>query len=101
MDEKPWNAPIHPAEFFIENFLKPLEMSEAKAAEALQLPMDALAPFLREQAPLTGDLALRLTKAFGCDADYWMRWQTDYDLDVARRRGVPDLPRVPGLLAAE
>lgn len=94
-------GPIHPAEHLVEDFLKPLEMSDAQAAEALQLPLDALLPFLRETAPLTGDLALRLERAFGCSATYWMGWQADYDLDLARRRGVPDLPRVPGLIAAE
>lgn len=101
MPEKPWNAPVHPAEFFRENFLEPLDMSAERAAEALDLPAKQVIAFLAEQAPLTGDLALRLEKAFGCGADYWMKWQADYDLDVARRRGVPDLPRVPGLVAAE
>lgn len=94
-------GPVHPAEHLVEDFLKPLEMSEEQAAEALQLPIEVLRPFLQEDAPLTGDLALRLEQAFGCSADYWMRWQSGYELEVARDRGVPDLPRVQGLLAAE
>ena len=94
-------GPIHPAEHLVEDFLKPLGMSEAEAADALQLPLDTVLPFLREEAPLTGDLALRMEKAFGCSAQYWMGWQADYELDIARDRGVPDLPRVAGLLAAE
>lgn len=101
MDEKPWNAPFHPAEFFIEDFLKPLEMTDEAAAEALGLSIEHLRPFLRQEAPLTGELALRLSAAFGCSAEYWMKWQSKYDLDVARDRGVPDLPRVAGLMAAE
>ncbi len=101
MSEKPWNAPIHSAEFFRENFLEPLEMSGEKAAEALDLPVEQMLAFLEERAPLTGDLALRLSQAFGCSADYWMKWQTDYELRLARDRGVPELPRVPGLIAAE
>ena len=94
-------GPVHPAEHLVEDFLKPLGMTEQQTAEALQLSVEALRPFLRELAPLTGDLALRLEKAFGNDAEYWMRWQSRYELEVARDRGVPDLPRVPGLLAAE
>ena len=101
MSEKLWNAPIHPAEFFRENFLELLEMSGEKAAEALDLLPEQMLAFLEERAPLTADLALRLSQAFGCSVDYWMRWQNDYDLRIARDRGVPDLPRVPGLIAAE
>ena len=94
-------GPVHPAEHLVEDFLKPLEMSSAQAAEALGLPLDEATRFLREETPVTGGLALRLSKAFGCSAEYWMGWQADYDLDLARRAGVPDLPRVPGLIAAE
>lgn len=94
-------GPVHPAEHLVEDFLKPLKMTDQQAAEALQLPIEELNPFLREEAPMTGDLALRLEKVFGNDAEYWMRWQIRYELDSARSRGVPDLPRVPGLLAAE
>ena len=101
MTEKPWNAPLHPAEFFIEDFLKPLGMAEAEAASALGLSAEDLEPFLRERAPVTGELAIRLNSAFGCSPDYWLRLQNQYDLDVAKRRGVPDLPRVPGPIAAE
>ena len=94
-------GPVHPAEHLMEDVLSPAGITEEQAAEALQVPLEQLRPFLREEAPLTGDLALRIEKAFGGDADYWMRWQNRYDLDVARHRGVPDLPRVPGLIAAE
>ena len=100
MTEKPWNAPMHPAEFFKDDFLQPLDMTEAQAAEALQIPVEALSAFLREEAPVTGDLALRLSGAFGCRPDYWLALQSRFELDTARARGVPTLARVPGLSAA-
>ena len=101
MLEKPWNAPFHPAEFFVQDFLEPLEMSREDAAAALQLTMDEMTPFFREEAPVTGDLAIRLSSAFGCSADFWLRLQNRHDLDVARAKGTPELPRIPQLIAAE
>ncbi len=100
MTEKPWNAPLHPGEFFAEDFLQPLGMSDEAAADALQIPLSQLQSFLREATPVTADLALRLSQAFGCGADYWLALQNRYDLEIARGSGVPKLPRVPGLPAA-
>ena len=101
MAEKAWNEPFHPAEHLTQDWLEHLGMDAQAVADALQLPLESVRAFLDEKAPVTADLALRLEKAFGSSANYWLGFQNQYDLDVARRRGVPDLPRVPGLLAAE
>ena len=94
-------APIHPAEHLREDFLKPLGMSDSAAAAALSVSLDQLQAFLQEQAPLTGDLALRLERAFGCGADYWMRWQAGYELDMARDRAGAEVEAIPPVVAAE
>lgn len=101
MAEKAWNEPIHPAEHLTQDWLEPLAMNAQAVAEALALPSEEVRAFLEERSPITGDLALRLEQAFGSSARYWLGWQNQYDIDIARRRGVPDLPRVPGLIAAE
>ena len=93
-------GPIHPAEHFREDFLEPLGMSAGDAATALKLSLGDLQPFLDERAPLTAALALRLERAFGSSAEYWMRWQSRYELDVAKRAGIPELSLVPGLPTA-
>ncbi len=101
MVEKAWNDPLHPAEHLAQDWLEHLEMNAQAVADALQLPLEAVEAFLNEVAPVTADLALRLEKAFGSSANYWLGLQNQYDLDIARHHGVPDLPRVAGLLAAE
>lgn len=83
MTGKAWNAPFHPAEHLREDFLKPLGMSDQQAADALHLSLKDVEPFFLEKAPLTGDLALRLERAFGCTAEYWMTWQSKYELQRA------------------
>ena len=93
--------PVHPAEHLIEDFLKPLAMSDEAAAEAIRVPVSALTPFLREEAPLTPGLALRLERAFGATAAYWMRWQSEYDLEVERNRQAGALASIPRIHAAE
>ena len=93
--------PVHPAEHLVEDFLKPMNMGEQEAASAIQVPLDTLRPFLNETAPLTPDLALRLERAFGASASYWMRWQSEYDLQVERGRQGEALASIPRVIAAE
>ncbi len=100
MTRIPELAPIHPAEHLREDFLKPLDMNEAAAAAALHMRVEDLVPFLQKRAPLTGDLALRLERAFGCDAAYWMRWQSGYELETARDRADADLDAIERVIAA-
>ncbi len=101
MAKKSWNDPLHPAEHLTQDWLEHLGMDAQAVADALQLPIGTVQAFLGEEAAVSADLALRLEKAFGSSAKYWLGLQNRYDLDVARARGVPDLLRVPGLLAAE
>ena len=94
MAEKPWTDPFHPAEHLREDFLIPLGLSAQQTADALHLPLADLGPFLAEEAPLTAALALRLERAFGCTADYWMSWQTRYELRRANEAAPPDLQAI-------
>lgn len=94
-------GPVHPAEHLREDFLEPIGMSAEAAAAALHVPFQELMPFLDEQAPLTGDLALRLERAFGCSAEYWMGWQKQFELDAARRQESAVFDAIPRVIAAE
>ena len=92
--------PVHPAEFFVEDFMKPLSLTVPQVADAVQLPESTVKAFLDEVAPLSTDLALRFERAFGCSAEFWMSWQTGYDLRRARERGVAQLETIQRVTAA-
>ncbi len=75
--------PIHPGEVLLEEFLKPLELSQTQLAEALDVDARRINEIVRGKKSVTADLALRLAQYFGTSAKFWLGIQTDYDLDVA------------------
>lgn len=76
--------PLHPGEMVREEFLVPLDLAPGALAEAMGVPEIAVQSLLDERAPITGDLALRLSRALGCSPEFWLNLQTSYELEVAR-----------------
>lgn len=93
--------PIHPGEILLEEFLKPLGLSPYATAKAMRVPRTRIERLVRGETAVTPDTALRLEKAFGSSAQFWMNLQSHYDLEVAEAAGVADLAQVPRLVAAE
>lgn len=83
IDRDPY-GPIHPGEILLEEFLKPLSMSAYAAAKVMGLPRTRIERLVRGETPVTPDTALRLEKAFGSSARFWLNLQTSYDLEVAQ-----------------
>jgi antitoxin HigA-1 len=79
-------APIHPGEVLLEDFLKPMHLSQAKLANGLHVPARKINEIVRGKRPITADLALRLAQFFGTSEEVWMNLQTHYDLEVAKDR---------------
>ncbi|SUO96724.1 Uncharacterized HTH-type transcriptional regulator ybaQ [Suttonella ornithocola] len=77
---------IHPGEHLREDFLKPLNMSANALAIALRLPAPRINDIVRERRGITPETAVRLAKYFGTTAQYWMNWQTTYDLKMAAKK---------------
>jgi len=73
-------APVHPGEVLREEFLAPLSVSAAALASAMDLAAAELEPVLAGVAPVTAELALRLNRALGPDARFWLNLQAQYDL---------------------
>ena len=74
--------PVHPGEVLMEEFLKPMQLSQNRLAIAIGVP----APELRDRAAkrsISADTALRLARYFGNSAQFWLGLQMDYDLDLA------------------
>ncbi len=79
-------APIHPGEVLLEDFLKPMHLSQAKLANGLQVQARKINEIVRGKRPITADLALRLAQFFGTSGEVWMNLQTHYDLEMAKDR---------------
>ena len=75
--------PVHPGEVLLEEFLKPMELSQNKLALNIGVPPRRINEIVLEKRRITADTALRLSKFFGMSAEFWLGLQTQFDLDVA------------------
>jgi addiction module HigA family antidote len=76
--------PVHPGEILIEDFLKPLGITQYRLAKSIGVPQRRIGEIVSGKRAITADTALRLAKFFGTDAQSWLNLQTHYDLEVAR-----------------
>jgi addiction module HigA family antidote len=77
-------APTHPGEILLEEFLKPLALTQVALAEKLDISQNRLNEIIRGKRGVTADTALRLSKVFKTSPEFWMNLQTAYDLYEAR-----------------
>lgn len=77
--------PIHPGEILREEFLGPLGLSASRFADHLGVPPNRITHILNAERAITADTALRLGKALGTTARFWMNLQVLYDLEVVER----------------
>lgn len=75
--------PIHPGEVLLEDFMKPLHLSQYALANALGVPPRRINEIVHGKRAITADTALRLGRYFGLNAQSWMNLQAHYDLEVA------------------
>ena len=75
--------PVHPGEVLLEEFLKPMELSQNQVALALRVPARRINEIVHGKRRITADTALRLARYFNMSARFWLGLQMDYDLDVA------------------
>jgi len=72
--------PTHPGEMLFEEFLKPLDMSQAEFARRLRVSYPRLNEIIKGRRSVTPDTALRLSRVLGMSADFWLGLQQDWDL---------------------
>jgi addiction module HigA family antidote len=77
--------PIHPG-YYLREILEDHEMSQTTFAQVIGVSPMRISHIVREQRPVTAELALRLGRAFGQSAQFWINLQTSYDLKVAERK---------------
>ena len=90
--------PTHPGEMLLEEFLKPLGITQMDAAARMGVPFQRMNTLVKGRRGVTADTALRLAKLTGMDPGFWMGLQADYDLWHALRN--VDLSRIKPLKKA-
>ena len=78
--------PPHPGDFIRTEIIVPAGLSVTAAARALQVSRPTLSSLLNGKSDLSGDMALRIEKAFGVKMDTLMRMQVSYDITRTRER---------------
>ncbi len=75
--------PLHPGEILLEEFLKPMNLSQNRVALDIRVPARRINEIVHCKRRITADTALRLAKYFDMSPQFWLGLQMDYDLDVA------------------
>jgi len=78
--------PCHPGDFIRTEVIQPAGLTVTAAAIALRVSRPALSSLLNGKAALSGNMALRIEKAFGVNMDTLMRMQASYDIAQTRKR---------------
>jgi addiction module HigA family antidote len=85
--------PVHPGEILLEEFLKPMSISQYRLAESIHVPARRINEIVLEKRGITADTALRLSRFFGNSAQFWMNFQTRYELESARNLSASSIDR--------
>jgi antitoxin HigA-1 len=72
--------PTHPGEMLFEEFVKPLELTQAELARCLGVSCPRLNEIIKKRRSVNPDIALRLSCVLGMSADFWLGLQQDWDL---------------------
>lgn len=75
--------PIHPGEILLEEFLKPMELSQYRLAKSTHVSPRRINEIVQGKRAISADTALRLGRYFGTTAEFWLNLQARYDLEVA------------------
>jgi addiction module HigA family antidote len=82
--------PPHPGEILLEEYLKPLGLSQNKLGRDLGIPAQRVNAIVRTQRAVTVDTALRLARYFNTTPQFWLNLQNHYDLEMAQETHLTD-----------
>lgn len=87
-------APTHPGEMLLEEFLRPMALTQRELADGIQVPYQRVNELINRRRGITPGTALRLGKFFGTSPDLWMSLQLRWDLYYAQESEAPALARI-------
>lgn len=82
MDKK--LKPVHPGEILLEEFLKPMGISQYRLAKDINVPARRINEIVQGKRAITADTALRLARFFDTSPELWINLQAHYELEVAK-----------------
>ena len=86
--------PTHPGEMLLEEFLKPMALTQRNLAEGIHVPYQRVNEIVNGKRGITPSTALRLAKYFGNSEGFWMNLQLRWDLYHARETEASELKRI-------
>ena len=78
-------APTHPGEMLLEEFMKPMGLTQRAVANSIRVPYQRINEIINGRRGITPSTALRLSKFFGVSPDFWLNMQLRWDLYFARQ----------------
>ena len=82
---------IHPGEILIEEFLKPMGITNARLADDIDVPTSRISEIVNKHRPITVDTAMRLGVYFNMEARFWVNLQAEYDVRMAEANLLPEI----------
>ncbi len=92
--------PVHPGEILLEEFLKPMGISQYRLAKDIGVHPRRINEIVHGERSITADTALRLSRYFGLSERFWLNLQSRYDLEVQKDRLKGQLEKEVKVLAA-
>lgn len=86
-------------EMLKEEFIEPFNLTQNALAKAIFVPPNRIHQIINNQRRVTADTDLRLTTYFGLSQGYFLRYQEDYELRVAKREIADDISRIQPIQA--
>ena len=87
-------APTHPGEMLLEEFLKPMELTQQDLARSIRVPFQRVNEIIHQRRGVTPSTALRLSRFLGTSADFWMNLQIRWDLYQALQKESKELASI-------
>ena len=84
MSKKVKLLPVSPGEMLLEEFLKPMELSQYRLAKEIGVPQRRIGEIVAGKRAISADTDLRLCRFFGLSDGWWLRLQADYDTETAK-----------------
>ena len=78
--------PITPGEILLEEFLKPMDISQNQLSKDINVPPNRISQIIHGKRGITADTALRLGKYFGMEPEFWINLQVHYNMKIARNK---------------
>ena len=87
-------TPVTPGELLLEEFLKPMGISQYRLAKEIGVPAQRIGEIVAGRRAITADTDLRLCRFFGLSDGYWLRAQVAHDTEVAQERLADELEKI-------